>query len=158
AETDVRGTVGRDGMRFQDAARGREDVEHRARPGDIVAGGRDDVAFGVEAHAVDAAMRAARVLAPGEERVVGAEAAGLLDRIRAQLTRDAFGRAALSDIERPVVARYQDAVRLRRIERDARALVLAVRLRVGTYHRAVVELLLFRLVPVALVHGVREPD
>ena len=54
------------GMSFQHAARGREHVIIGPGPAHFPAVGGDDVAIGVEAHAVDAAMHAACVLAPGE--------------------------------------------------------------------------------------------
>src|SRR5688572_7891895 len=101
--------------------------------------GSYDVAFRVEAHAIDATVHATRILAPGKQRVVRSETAVLLDRIRAQLTRDSAGRATLCDIKRFLILRYQDAVGLGGIEGDPRDGVAAIRLRIGTQARTVVE-------------------
>src|SRR5262245_22673170 len=103
-------------------------------------------------------MHAARILAPGEEGVVRPQTAVLLDRIGTQLPRYASGGSALGHVEDFLILGYEDAVWLGRIEGDARDGVLAVLLRIGAQHRAMVELLDFRLVPVAFVHRIGKPD
>src|SRR5262245_13460668 len=63
AETAVVRQIGRERMRFQDRAAGREYHHQRTRPRALPAADRNDVAIGVEAHALDAAMRTAMVQA-----------------------------------------------------------------------------------------------
>ena len=124
----------------------------------MIPGGGDNVAGGIKAHAVDAAMHAARVFAPGEERVVGTERAIVFDRVGAQLARDAALRAAFGDIQGALVLRHEDAVGLGGVEGYARDLVAAVFLRAGAQHGAVIEFFFFGFVPVAVVDRVGEPD
>ena len=145
-------------MRLQHATRGREHVDHRARAARVIAGGGNDVAFGIETHAVDAAMHAARILAPGEQRVIRAEAAVFLDRVRAQLAGYAQGCAALGDIECSLVAGNQNAIGLRGVEGDARDRIRTVFLRVGAQHGTVFEVGDLGLVPVAVIDGIGKPD
>ena len=103
AKADVRRTIRRNWVCLEHASCRREHCQHRPGSAYFPPICRDDVAFCIEAHAVDSAMYALVIFAPREERLVGAEAAVFLDRIRPQLARDAFGIAAFCDVERLLV-------------------------------------------------------
>src|SRR5690606_32400177 len=95
---------------------------------------------------------------PGEQRPVGPEATVVADRVGAQLARDAGGETAFGDIERALILRYQDAVGPGGVEDDPGDRVGTILLRIQAVDRTVVELLLLRLVDVAVVPGIGEPD
>src|SRR5712691_7491838 len=62
----AKGAVGRPvhrhGMRLQDAACGRKDIQHGPRPSLTPATAGDDVALSIQAHAIDASLDTAGVL------------------------------------------------------------------------------------------------
>ena len=145
-------------MHFEHAASRRKHGDHGPRAAFFPAVGGDDVAVAVEAHAVDAAMRALVVCAPSEQRRISAEAAVCLDRVGAQLARDVILVAAFGDVKRVLVLRNENAVRLRGIERHARGGVSAVFLRVAAQDRLVIDFHAGVRVPVAAVDRIGEPD
>src|SRR5262249_50695894 len=105
AETAFVRQISRERMALEHSTAWREDVRQRARSAALPAADRDDVAVGIEAHALDAAVRTAMVR--GErvqhdrviERAVGA------DGIGAQLAALALARLAVGDVQRPLVRR-----------------------------------------------------
>ena len=98
AERAVGGAIFRDGVRFDHAAGGGKDVDQRAGAALLEAGSGDDVAGGVEAHAVNAAVRAEVVQdAEGAERIV------VEDGVGAELAERVAAVSALRDVERALI-------------------------------------------------------
>src|SRR5262249_50564852 len=103
AETAAIGTIGGEGRALDHRAARREHIDQRPGSATGPAAAGDDVAVGVDAHALDPAVRSAVVRAEAVQHLAMADAAVGGDGIGAQLPSLVDARLAVGDVERRFV-------------------------------------------------------
>src|SRR5579875_835292 len=133
----AKAAVGRDGWRRMlgnDRAVRCKDGDTRSGAAFGPAAGCDDIAFCVDAHAVDPAVRSEIVQYPAfSERAVGP------DRVGPELAVALWGRRGLGHVERSEVRGKGDAVWPGRIERDACDVPGAITARIQAVNGVVIQ-------------------
>src|SRR6266851_5723581 len=140
---------------LQHAPLGVPDVDHRARTARAGARRGDDISIAVEAHAVDAPLRAPIIFAELMQNDIAAQRAIRQDVIRPELA--AFG-TGLDHVKSALVRRDQKAVGSGRISGHSPAHPGTVRLRIGSEYRVIVERLPLARIDIAGIPWIAEPD
>src|SRR6266851_7469991 len=140
---------------LQHAPLGVPDVDHWARTAGVGARGGHDISLAVEAHAVDASLGASIIFAELMQNDVAAQRAIRQDVVGFELA--AF-RTGLDHVKSALVLRDQKAVGPGRITGHSPANPRAVRLRIGSEYRVMVELLSLARIDIAGIPWIAEPD
>ena len=141
-------------MGLQDPALGVPDGDHRAWAAGIGAGSGDDVAFGIEAHPINASLGTPVILAKLMQHGIAAQGTVGQNVVGPEL---AEFRTGLDDVEGLLIRREQEAVGPGRIVRHAPARPGTVGLRIGAEDRVMVQHLARTGVDVDCVPGVAQP-
>src|SRR6266545_6830192 len=131
--------IGRDRVGFEHCARGREHVDQRAWAAALPSADGDDVAVGIETHALDAAVVAAMIGAEAVQHDRVIDGAVVADRIGAQLPFVTLARLAIRHVQGLLVRRQQHRARGDRVEGDTRGDPGAAIVALEPEHRAVLE-------------------